>query len=165
MCSQGAPLAGYRDFEELFRIDEKKGTIVHEEDFKRRFAEKHGQHSECLARRIARHLWEGGKIEAKQARKRWKSDEDLNRLLEYRTPCTADQEIELVRLNPKLSSEGVFETARRMNEADGIEPPASDVDWRRKLVGGEEAVEGAGRVLPNPVRIWFAANAVRRAFE
>ena len=165
MCSQGAPLAGYRDFEELFRIDEKAQTIVHESDFKRRFAEKHGQHSECLARRIARHLWEGGKIEAKQARKRWKSDEDLNRLLEYRTPCPRSQEAELQSLNPELSRKAVVDMARRMNEADGIEPPASDEDWRRKLVGGEQAVEGAGRVLPNPVRIRFAANAIRRAFE
>jgi hypothetical protein len=54
ICKGNAPLA---DFAQLFRID-PKGTIVHTREFALEFAKKTQTHSECVARRIARELWE-----------------------------------------------------------------------------------------------------------
>lgn len=48
-------LSAYRD---LLHADPLRQTIVHPEAFKREFAEATGAHSECVARRIARHLYD-----------------------------------------------------------------------------------------------------------
>lgn len=92
------PLAAFRD---LFRVE--RGTITHEEDYKRAFARSFGAHSECVARRIARQLWEirQGREKPKEAVTR---PAYMVRLVEvmssYKNPCTSAQEAELKRLRP-----------------------------------------------------------------
>ena len=51
----GAPL---RDFQDLLAPNAKAQTIVHTEQFAKSWAKKHRTHSECVARRTARDLWE-----------------------------------------------------------------------------------------------------------
>lgn len=51
----GPPLSVHA---ELLKPDPTTATIRHTQDFKRRFAAQTGQHSECVARRMARRLWE-----------------------------------------------------------------------------------------------------------
>lgn len=175
LCTQGAPLAGVRDFGELFRVDPKANTIVHDEAFKRRFAREYNAHSECVARRLARHLWEDGDIRKKAKRKRWASDATLNALLEYRTPCPADQEEELRRLNPDLESVAVASQFEAMRDADRMPQRTivhrvlgMDEAWQEKLVGGEEAAEGGKpkrRYVANHVPFWFAARTIRNAYQ
>jgi hypothetical protein len=46
------------DYADLFTVDRRAGTISHARTFKQSFAEQHGTHSECVARRTARHIWE-----------------------------------------------------------------------------------------------------------
>jgi len=49
------------DMKEFFRIDRSYGTIVHTKEKKENFAKESWTHSECLARRVARDLWEARK--------------------------------------------------------------------------------------------------------
>lgn len=175
LCTQGAPLSGVRDFGELFRVDPKAQTIVHDEAFKRRFAREFNAHSECVARRLARHLWEEGDIQKKAKRKRWASDLTLNTLLEYRTPCPRELEEELRRLNPDLESRAVEAQFEVMRDADRSPQRTiihrvlgSDENWQEKLVGGEQEVQAGKpkrRYVANHVPFWFAARTIRNAYR
>lgn len=187
LCTQGPPLRGVRDFQELFRVE--AGTIRHDEVFKRRFAEQHGQHSECVARRLARHLWEAGKPKTTQKRRRWASDPLLNSLLEYKIPCPREQEEELKRLFPSAASAivrtsvesfGVTERKRDLSifeQARGGEQDPQQ-KYEMKLVGqeggstGQTAARGADsptggrrRIVANPVPFWMASRIMRQAYR
>ena len=52
------PLLDSDEYREMFRVDAKKGTIVHSPEFAKAFTSTTGAHSECVARRMARLLWE-----------------------------------------------------------------------------------------------------------
>jgi integrase len=54
LCGKG-PL---RPFAQLFRFDKKTATIQHTREFELQFARETQTHSECVARRVARALWE-----------------------------------------------------------------------------------------------------------
>jgi integrase len=49
---------GSGNYAALFRVDSRARTIVHDKDFARDFAHATGAHSECVARRVARDMWE-----------------------------------------------------------------------------------------------------------
>jgi hypothetical protein len=99
-CKDDAPLAGY---DELFRIDPKTRTIQHTPEFARRFAKELGSHSECVARRIARQLWELRKLlkadkRAAAGRILRRSDELVEQVAvwsAFRVPCPVTLEAEL----------------------------------------------------------------------
>lgn len=97
LCTAGVPLARGESsqlsrYKSLFR--QAGGTIKHEPEFKREFAKETGQHSECVARRLARHIWEDGRLGAWYKRGNW-TDPYLFAKTAYRVPCNAAQEQEL----------------------------------------------------------------------
>jgi hypothetical protein len=118
------PLAAYR---ELLAPDNVRGTIVHRPRYADEFARATGAHSECVARRIGRDLYEfwngidkpyiGSKAFPKRA-------DELGDLIDamaaYRVPCPAAQELELrARLGPQAAPVAIFERwseARRVRE-------------------------------------------------
>jgi integrase len=82
-------------FRELFQI--KGGTIAHDDAFKAAFARQHGTHSECVARRIARKLWETKK---RSPRSEYVTKPQhmvmLVDIMEtFKVPCTRSQEQDL----------------------------------------------------------------------
>jgi len=95
-------LADYRD---LLRVDDEAGTIVHEPEFQADFARTVGGHSECVARRIARYLWELRKADfaatqagEKRPRAAERPDDlmrDVQAMRYLLTPCARAQEDEL----------------------------------------------------------------------
>ncbi len=87
-----APLESYQ---ELFRVKDRK--IVHDASLIREFAKKYGTHSECVARRIARSLWEMKKTTQKSKRDKILVDEFLA-MLAFRVPCADEYEKELSRI-------------------------------------------------------------------
>ena len=88
----------FREFRELFNVE--RGTIRHPHDYKRAFARKFGVHSECVARRIARDLWELRKRNPKSkyvARPEW-MDWLVRVERTFKVPCEPGQEAELKML-------------------------------------------------------------------
>ncbi len=83
-----------------------EGTIRHDEDFKRGFADEYGTHSECVARRIARELWEMKKRAPSRADRprEVKTAAEVARL--YKIPCTPRQEVELKSLVRRAEEPG-----------------------------------------------------------
>lgn len=89
------PLAKFKD---LFRV--RRNTITHTDDFIRAFARTFGVHSECIARRIARQMWE--------IRKRNPRAQNVTRPLHivnlvtvmqtFKVPCSPMQEMDLKRM-------------------------------------------------------------------
>jgi len=106
---QGAPLRGSMpaagDYRDLFTYDPGRQTIVHKPDFQVRFARDTGAHSECVARRIARLLWELKKAGAVRFDPRSAElagsslarelAEQLDTWVFYKVPCPAPLEAEL----------------------------------------------------------------------
>ena len=114
LCTRQEPLGKRGRLLDLFRIE--GDTIKHEKEFARAFARASHQHSECLARRIARHLWEQGVLRRQTNRKRWSSDPLLRALLQYRTPCPPEQEAELRAFDPEFTSAAVLRTFDVLND-------------------------------------------------
>lgn len=159
LCSRHAPLERHLEFAGLFQVE--GGTIKHDPVFKRIFARKHKAHSECLARRLARTIWEKGRLKKGESRGRWESDPLINALYKYRVPCTDAQEAELMAL---LGDE--FDESEIYQQVDaavsraiyGREPTevqivqAEDIGWG-SLIGSQTEVRGGEtRALP-PVRL------------
>lgn len=95
LCDR-APLSA---FSALFNIESQ--TIVHDMAFKEDFALRHQAHSECVARRIARRLWEivKGREQGKQYIKRPEFTSLLVEIMKsYKVPCAPAQEDELRRM-------------------------------------------------------------------
>jgi len=96
MCGN-VPLSEMQD---LFRIDRALGTIAHTRETQRRMAEQTGAHSECVARRMARDLWELQKKHRTGSRQRVFSRPDelverVQAMAAYRVPCPKALESEL----------------------------------------------------------------------
>lgn len=83
-----------QDSRELLDPDWDEGTIRHAPETVRKWAREHGTHSECVGRRLARHIWElfvASRGQAPFARR----DELVNyvaSMAAYRVPCPASQE-------------------------------------------------------------------------
>lgn len=87
------PLNG---FKQLFRV--RGETIMHEESFMRAFAREFGSHSECVARRIARQLWEikQGRDTPKEAVTKPQHMVTLVEVMRlFKVPCSKAQAAEL----------------------------------------------------------------------
>jgi len=89
------PLSDYKD---LLRIDWNARTIEHDEETKLEWAQQ-GVHSECVARRIARELWELWRSGTKKSVRAFGRPDELLKLVSamaaYRIPCPMSQEREL----------------------------------------------------------------------
>ncbi len=123
LCSRGTPL-GEGFYRDLFRFE--KGTIVHTPEFQTRFAKDTGAHSECVARRMARELWElrkkhlasiesGGRGERIMSR----SDElveTLDSMAAYRVPCPEALEKELQLRLGSTNRQPVYEEWERYKQ-------------------------------------------------
>ena len=120
LCSRGTPL-GEGLYPMLFRF--QGGTIVHEPAFAKRFAMDTGAHSECVARRMARELWElrrqhlasvaeGGRGERAISRPD-ELVETLDAMAAYRVPCPEVLEAELQKRLGTSDRQPVYEEWQR----------------------------------------------------
>jgi len=167
LCSRGAPLA-QGSYPDLFRIDPKAKTIVHTPEFAKEFAQATGTHSECVARRLARELWELRAQDARIVRKGGLERPDelveaLDAMAAYRVPCPAEQESELkARLGPKAAIPPIYEEWQRwQSEAKTQTEPERRARERAETIAEEMAEaqvthrgavqrEFLGGLKPNP---------------
>lgn len=164
------PLAEYVG---LFRVDRSANTITHVPVFAKGFATEYGMHSECVARRIARDLWE--------LRRRWASGEPIRAieradamvdlvtdLTGARVPCPRALELELRgRLGYPTEPIPVYETwkasRRQVPTSHVSEAEEAFSEMQEPLLAAQEfarelfAPNPAGIVLPNPVALLLAA--------
>jgi integrase len=166
------PLATFQD---LFRVS--GGTISHTLDFKRAFAEQFGSHSECVARRIARQLWEikQGRAAPKEAVTKPQHMVTLVQVMRtFKVPCTPGQAHELRQLAPWLDRpEGIYQQYAKVRTAPGAERDElseAQLQERELAEQYEEAIAGAMRAehfqtfeknprqvaLPTPVHLMLA---------
>lgn len=104
------PLVVYRD---LLSPDHNAGTIVHRPRYADEFARVTGGHSECVARRLGRELWEMWR-EGKKGSGAFKRDKELLDLVDsmaaHRVPCPVVQEMELrARLGTRAEPVAIYE--------------------------------------------------------
>jgi hypothetical protein len=161
LCGR-APLAEER-YQRLFRIDWFGRTIAHESGFAEEFADKTGGHSECVARRIARDLWEMHKAEHAGGAERLLQRPDelvehVDSLMAYKIPCPEALERELARRLRTRRPQPIYEAWRRQHEAPTGGRSAIEEEFRALE---EEYGEAIGRELmgsyrENPKR-WSAA--------
>jgi len=140
------PLSGYYSqalrlsYEDLMRIDWTKQTIEHEESFKRRFAEDASMNSECVARRMARELWElwrSGK-ETRAFSRRDELIDLITSLASARVPCPIAQEREIRALRGEHGTAGpVYEQWRRHRST--TEPDSLEAIFPGALTPGQRA--------------------------
>jgi integrase len=165
LCSRGAPLSG-GVFPQLFRIDPKAKTIVHEPDFAARFAQETHMHSECVARRLARELWDlrqkheaslaaGGKGERLLDRPD-ELIEALDAMAAYRVPCPASMEQELRSRIGKPIEPPVYEEWQRWRDERAHES-ASDRRERERAEAVAEEMAGAQERYREAAQREFAA--------
>lgn len=180
LCTQGLPFAE-GEYKEFFQV--KGQTIQHGKEFASEFAKKWGQHSECLARRTARHLWEMQRFTKQSAERRgWLTDTALNAYRLYRVPCPASQEQDLRNMLGSPTRAPVSEEFERTSQKvvmrdlriqamqrEDIEDRTRDGSKGEDIYHGRFAPEGYnenkrhGPKLPNPVKLLFAANMMRGA--
>jgi hypothetical protein len=127
---KGAVSSPLGDYKDLFHIDRQRRTIVHEDAFKRTWAERHGTHSECVARRSARELWElwrlGGKGSSAFERRRELVDL-VRSLAAYRVPCPGSMERELRDLLGSAAPIPIYEVwEKHTYEREREEPSAAE---------------------------------------
>jgi hypothetical protein len=168
------PLSGFRD---LFRVQGE--TFVHTPEFKRAFAEQFGAHSECVARRIARQLWEikQGRATPKEAVTKPQHMVTLVEVMRtFKVPCTEAQAYELKQLVHWLDKpEGIYQEYAKVRTAAGSErDELSEAQLQERELAEEyqEAIEGAMRaevfgtgfesnpqrvLLPTPIHLMLAA--------
>lgn len=166
MCGN-VPLSEMRD---LFRIDRALDTIVHTQETQRRVARETGAHSECVARRMARDLWELQKKHRTGKRQRIFSrpDELIQRvqtMASYRVPCPRSLEAELrwrlpaERRDAPIPVYEAFATARGAAMAD--KPDLLQALIEEEMGGFSEAYEDAqlaelfgseGMMIENPAQ-------------
>ncbi len=98
LCGK-APLSGALlfggDYKKLFATDKARTTIVHDPAFAKEFAAATGSHSECVARRIARHLWEIRKAGATRLDRGDELSRRIDNWAYMAVPCPAPLEREL----------------------------------------------------------------------
>ena len=145
LCTAGAPLKDVLDkYKDLFRV--RKGTIAHTPAFIKSFALDTGQHSECVARRLARHIYEEGKAPQWHKRRNWPESTIpyLEAMSAYRIPCPSSQEKDLRGLLPTEEPIPVYEQWR---EAGNRLYAASIPEHETELIGvmAEEVARGGAR--------------------
>jgi hypothetical protein len=159
LCTSGAPLARVGDkYKALFRV--AQGTISHEPEFARAFAAETGAHSECVARRLARHMHEEGRALQAYERKNWPETVDyLEAMSAYKVPCPSTQEQELRERLDTTDAVPIYESwaagSRRILQA-------SETDDAEEI---GDIIAEAGEFRPaKPVRVQtgFAKNATHR---
>lgn len=91
------------EYDQLFRVDPKAKTIVHHPEFARQFALSLGTHSECVARRIARHVYELYQKGSRQLERGHRAElaRIIGTLSAYRIPCPRQLENELTQRLPE----------------------------------------------------------------
>ena len=191
LCTAGAPLGAEGDkYKGLFRV--RQGNIRHTPEFAREFAAATGAHSECVARRLARHLYEEGKPDAWYRRKNWSERLDyLDAMAAYRIPCPQAQEQELVALLPESEVPAVLEQwergGRMLQQAGEPEDGRSEAEammqeeQARDIVRPTRVPTGfrdttpnrraaaltrlapARALLPNPILLYGLSAAILRA--
>lgn len=94
-----APLGQWKA---LFHVDSRARTIVHSPEFIRRFAEENSTHSECVARRMARELWELRREHKLRVGERFDQEvrDVVSSMRSFRAPCTPAEEREVRRYLP-----------------------------------------------------------------
>lgn len=156
-----APLAEER-YKELFRVDWFGRTITHEPRVREEFATATGAHSECVARRIARDLWEMHKREratGKEERLLRRPDElveHLDTLLSYKIPCPEALEGELRRRLRTRTPQPVFEAwARERTSAARGGEGAIEREFKEleEAFSGAIATEFAGQYRENAPKL------------
>jgi integrase len=98
LASRHADNPPLQDFRSLLDPDWKAGTIRQPPEFIREWAREHGTHSECVARRLARHMWELFSASRGEKRPFDKASVLVNyvaAMSAYRVPCPAAQERQL----------------------------------------------------------------------
>lgn len=141
-AEQRAPLGQWK---ELFHVDASARTIVHTSEFIRHFAEDNSTHSECVARRMARELWELRR--ENKLRVGGRNDQEIRDIVasmrSFRAPCTPAEEREVRRFLPADAGAALYrewDTERRP-EIPELEPlyetpaPAPIVEPVRPPVG------------------------------
>ena len=154
------PLA---EFRELFRV--RGNTIEHDPSYKRAFAETFRVHSECVARRIARQMWEikQGRATPKEAVTKPQHMVTLVEVMRtFKVPCTERQEQELRRLVPFSDQpEGVYQHWAKVRTAAGAErDELSEAELQERelteqfeeQIMGQLRAEQFGEFEPNPRR-------------
>jgi len=174
LCDK-APLSAFR---ELFNIESQ--TIVHTMAFKEDFALRHQAHSECVARRIARRLWEI--IQGRQKGKQYIQRPEFTSLLveimkSYKVPCAPAQEDELRRMLRRQGMslerpEGIIRAYESIRERSTVVEPTfaeSMFDDFNEEFASARQQEFVGDIfrenyrrngnafdLPTPVHLWGA---------
>lgn len=157
LCTAGAPLqrAGER-YKSLFRV--VGDTIEHTPVFRREFAQQTGAHSECVARRLARHIYEEGRAESWAKRRNWpETIEYLDAMSAYQVPCPGELEAELRDRLDAEEAQPVFEAwrdAQRRIEASFERDEDDEV--------AEVMREAAEREVARPARAPGAFETMRR---
>jgi site-specific recombinase XerD len=173
------------EYREMFRVDSKKHTIVHTPEFAKAFTATTGAHSECVARRMARLLWElrrEGSVTLKS--------ENRQRLITllaaatyYMAPCAHELEAELrVRAGepkkPDPTDREFDDAAARMEDwRQAIADAGADLDvlqarveMQRQQAAGkahyglEQARARAQGYRQNPAAVMFVLNPVTMLF-
>lgn len=163
LCGR-APLADPR-FRDLLRINWFGRTIDHEPAYARAFAEETGTHSECVARRLARDLWELHKQHLAGSRQRVLTRPDelvdaVEAMQAYRVPCPRPLEAELQRrigrrgVTPLYATweaaSGVAAAATPTHRQAAIEQELADLQQEYGEAVGADFVRGLFE--PNPSR-------------
>jgi|GEM_PF-5984108 len=136
-CTQGIPL-DEDVFKGLFRV--KGDTIQHDPEFMVEYAKQVPQHSECVARRLARHLWESSRLQ--DVSESGNRDALLVALSLTRWPCPPDQEQDL------RNKVGIF-PGKRVMGAEFLRTQASAEERQRLKLAAQE---GAGVLTTEELR-------------
>jgi site-specific recombinase XerD/transcriptional regulator with XRE-family HTH domain len=156
------------EFKDFFHVGDN--TILHSPEFRRSFAQATGLSSECVARRVARSLWE---MQKSGSRKLGKYKAELASLVDtmmsHKYPCDAEQETQLRDdLGERLSFEDArFKACERLSQetgedvADVLSRAEAGLEFRE--AAGEDVFE-TGQYTENPGRTYayYARNASQR---
>lgn len=182
LCTQGAPLAD-DEYKSLFSI--KGQTIQHPIEFARDYARRYGAHSECVARRLARHLWEEKRFDYLfKTGRSWLQDPVFNAYKLYKHPCPPAQEQDLrnligtarrgrvgqifevggqtgMKFTKEMRRRG--EIGRQLEEFGEEFGSAAAAEFARDIYGEYEANPRRALKPLNPVKMFFISNYMRRA--
>jgi Phage integrase family len=95
------------DYKDFFRIDPAARTVAHTDSYKDEFTRRTGADSECVARRVARHLWEQKRAGKMKHFDKHPSDLlwQLNTWAFYKVPCPAAAEQSLAARLKRLGKD------------------------------------------------------------
>ena len=163
LCGR-TPLGDPR-YRELLKVDWYRRTIQHDPDYAREFAQETGAHSECVARRLARDLWELHKKHVAGSRQRFLTRPDelveaVEAMRSYRVPCPAALERQLrMRLgtrDPSMVYETWAAATQRQAPTVGARQRAISEEMAelQEEFGGEIGAEFMRTIFePNPGRL------------